>query len=184
MATFTKIKNGWLVSVSNEHFRFETEFKDKKTAELYAFYREDLFDKMKKFDAPLKDVVSLIGAIDFKIIAMKDNQRDKKTIEDIIGLTKCFPEWLELPLSELTYEMMLKKADEMFKEKVRRGGSQKTEGSGKIVIQSPVTVRKKFACLSSVISHMISQGVQCENNAYKILGYLQSVINESKDKNV
>ncbi len=184
MATITRIGNIYKVEVSNEHFTFETEFKNRKTAEIYASYREDLLDKMKKFDAPLKDVISLIGAIDYKISEMRENNRDKKTIEDVKGLLKCFPDWMDLPLSELSYDMMLERADEMFKETVRRGGSQKTDGSGKIVIQSPVTVRKKFACLSSVISHMISQGVQCENNAYKILGYLQSVINEKKDKNV
>ena len=179
MATFRERDGKFHVLIRKKGQSIGKAFSDKETTELYAKYKEDLIDEMEAFDVQRSKMITLESAIDLKIEQMKNDERDDKTISDIAILKKEFHDYLDLPINELKYDMLKQRANEMLVAVVLRGGSLKTH-SGRKCIQSPVTVRKKFASLSSVISHLNKLGIDCENNAFRLLGFLNKIITDSK----
>lgn len=167
------------VDIRKKNYKISKTFSDEETAHLFAKYKEDVISDMEAFEAPESEVITLDSAIEWKISKMQEDGRDPKSIADVKNVRKDFYDWIDLPLSSLTYEKLLEKANEMLKSPVRRGGNP-NNNTGKLGIQSPVTVKKKFANLSCIISEMNKGGLNIENHAFRLLGFLQQTINSGK----
>lgn len=147
-------------------------FSNKETAELWAAYKEDLIDQIKKFEVPLEDMINLETAIDMKVENMVNENFDKKSIGDVEILKNTFSEFLDRSLVSISYDELFKKMGTMLNTIVKKGGHGE---KGDKRVQSPLTVLKKFGCLSSVYSMLISNGMNLENHALKIMAILRKM---------
>lgn len=179
MATFKNDgRKNFSVSIRRKGHNITKTFSDKETAELYAKYKEALIDEMENFDVPKKDLITLDSAIECRLEELLNAKADRRTVLDVKGLRGFFPEFMNLTLSELTYEMLKNKIEKMMVEPIRRGGDR--DKTGKLILQSPVTIRRKVAMLSSIYSLMIKKGVDCENIPLRILSFLHEIIKKKK----
>lgn len=138
-------------------------FSNEEDAKLYIFYKERLIDNMTNFDIPLKDRVTLEQLFELKKKACEGY--DKRTLNELdnvfnrvnsfIGENKFF--------HEISYDQWLSIAKSVYEMDVFRGS--KTN----IIKMSPITLRRYFATLSSVISHAISLGISLENYPLKVM---------------
>lgn len=175
MGSISKEPDGrFRASVRKKGYCLRARFSDKRTAELWVRYKEDLIDKMSAFEVPMKDTMTLLDASVLKISEMKDKDLDKRSIKDVeMVMRNDFSHFQEYSLSDLSYELLLNTAKQMLSAKVRIGGG-KNPDSGREVIQSPISVLKKFRILGSVISHANTIGANIDNPVPRLTSYLHN----------
>jgi hypothetical protein len=78
-------------------------------------------------------------------------------------------------LSEITYEILLQKANDLLGSITVRGGQRKNDSGHKRQI-SPHTVYSKFNAFSTIYSYMNEINIPVENHPLKIKVYLRTQI--------
>lgn len=150
-------------------------FSDYETALLWGKYKENLIDEIVFFNTPANEIILLGDALDLKLQEIIKEEKERK---DFITIRKTFEEFLDRPVSELTYDVLFNKFNDMRNSTVIRGGNRDNQ-TGVVVIQAMATILRKFRVLSSVINHLVSLGINVDNNAIKITNYITT---KMKDK--
>lgn len=170
MATITKKGNSFHVAIRKKNYQASATFGDRETAELWAKYKEEIYNEMPAFDPPLEEMFTLSDAIELKVKKLKENDANKKTIQDTMNLQIAFEQIIDIPICEITLDHLSKICERMLNSIVQRGGYQ---GKGKAVQQSVPTVHRKFRYLSVVFSLMQEQGLKITNHPLQILRKLE-----------
>jgi hypothetical protein len=179
MASIEERNGRYRVSIRKKGIEISQTFSNLETAKLYERYKEDIIDEMHAFDVKDKDLITIEEAIRLNIERVEKECSDSKNISDNNLWEENLRDILEQPISCLTYEFLMNKANEMLSSIIKRGGSRKIENSGRLVQSSPATVLRKFRVLSTVFSNLIKNGVEIENHALKVCAYLRT---KMKDK--
>jgi hypothetical protein len=183
MSSIRKIHKGFHVKIRKKGCEYlSATFSDRETAELWGKYKEDLIDNIKAFGVPLKDMITLENAIELKVRSLLEENKKKSITNDFSSLPFIFRDFLELPLSELKYEELLKFMLDMSNSKVKLGGAGKGSDTGISQNISPVTVLKRISAISTVINFAIEKGINIENVAYNVLKFMRSTM-KKKGKN-
>lgn len=170
MATITKKGNSFCVAIRKKNYQAHASFADRETAEIWARYKEEVYDEMPAFAPPLAEMFTVKEAILLKAKKLHNEQCNKKTIQDTENLQIYFSDICDLPISEVKMEHLSKICERMLNTLVRRGGNQ---SKGKLNQQSIQTVHRKFRYLSVVFSLMQEQGVKISNFPLQILRELE-----------
>lgn len=181
MASIEERNGRYRVCIRKKGVEISQSFSNLDTAKLYERYKEDLIDEMHAFNVQDKDLITIHEAIKMNLERVEKECNDSKNISDNNLWKENLRDFLEQPISYLTYEFLLNKANEMLSSIVKRGGSKNIENSGKKVQSSPATVLRKFRVLSTVFSNLIKNGIQIENNALKVCAYLRTKMEENKE---
>jgi len=146
-------------------------FADKKTAELWIAYKEDLINQIEAFNPKSTDLVEFGDAIDLKISeALKDGLVDR-SITDLKELHNVFASFKGRMISDITYEDFMKFCKDYLSTPVVRGGF-KANGSGRSTMPTKQTLLSKLRRLSGVYSNLINNGIPVENIPVKIGAWL------------
>lgn len=133
-------------------------------AELYILYKERLIENTTNFEVPINKRLRLVDLYEMKIKAAEI--QDKKSKNDLENSqTKICSSLPDKFYHEITYEDWLNSAKILMETDVYRGG----KGEHNKRKPSITTIRRYFACASSVISYAQSQGLELENNPGKVL---------------
>jgi hypothetical protein len=171
----------WNVMIRKKNLKLSATFSDKETAELWAKYKEDLYDEMEHFNVPPTELFKLSDAIDLKARSLKEKDSAAKTILDTLKLKEIFSTVSDKPLSDISLDDYSKICERMLNTIVLRGGSAE---KGKPVQQSIYTVYKKFRYLSIVYSFMIDNGLSLANHPHTILRELERKMRPKVDQEV
>jgi len=172
MASISKQGERFRVQIRTKNVQLSASFSDLHTAELWARYKENMIQEMEDFSVPNQELICLKDAIEMKISEMEKNYKKLTSISDLLGCLSCFNEFLDKPISYLTYNILLDKCKEMSKTIVTKGGCPNSEKGSKR-IQSPMTILKKMRCLSSVFGTMIEKGFLKTNPVLEVLQHLK-----------
>jgi hypothetical protein len=154
-------------------------FKTREDAELWAAYKEDLIHNIDAFDVPLKDMITLEVALKMKLDSLQAQGKDSRDFQD---LRKCFLEFVDLPLSHLKYDVLMQYMKKMSESQIRRGGDRKNPGTSGILVDiSSSTLISRISVLSTVINFAIENGVNVENDAYKVCQYLRANLKKKSE---
>lgn len=172
MASVTKLKDKWRCQIRLKSFQMEATFDDEKTAKLWGFYKEKAIKEIEKFNVPLGEMFTLGDMIEGKVNSLRMSESHHKTSADVIFLKKEFEEFLDTPISEITYEVLKEKVQKMRNSVVRRGGNTKDNSGGILNQQSFATIIRKMRCLGSVFSFAQDLNVKLENSPNRIASEL------------
>lgn len=181
MATITKKGDSYCVAIRKKNYQAHASFADRETAEIWGRYKEEIYDEMPAFAPPLSEMFTVREAILLKAKKLKDDQCNKKTIQDTENLQKYFSDICDLPLGNVTMDHLSKICEKMLNSIVVRGGYQ---GKGKPSQQSIATVHRKFRYLSVVFSLMQDEGVKISNYPLQILRELEKKMKETPESPV
>ncbi len=165
------VRNGKEASIS-------ATFDKEESAKLWMEYKERLFNEMKNFDVPKKDLIFFRDAIELKKKSLSEKGSTSRTVVDINTLLNTFSEFNDLEIGKISYDMLLNKSNNLLNSITRKGGSKKNPDSGRKQQMSPHTVLSRLRQLSSVYSNLIEMGVQIDNIPIKVLAYLKNIIDE------
>lgn len=152
-------------------------FTHEEDAQLYIDYKERLHTKMKNFEIPIKDMVTLNQIFELKLKSVPLN--DRRTISDIKLCQTRFTSIFHgiRFYSDITFEDWIKSAETLYSEDVFKGA--KTENGRRKM--SPVTLKKIFAYASASVSYAQSQGIEVENHPLRVIQcYITPLIDKSK----
>ena len=182
MASIEKRDSRFRVLIRRNKTNISATFSDETTAKLFAAYKEDLIEKMAQFDVPVADLMTLRDCSVLKIADMKKKACSHRSISDVEqSVSNDFSAFCDMPMSSLTYDLILNKAILMLDQIVRKGGS-KHSNSGDHRQQNPVTVLKKMRVLGSIISYGISLGANIDNVVPRVTSYLEKSVIKSSQK--
>lgn len=116
---------------------------------------------MEAFDPPKDETVRVKDLIHLKVQDFSDKGKDHRSIVDITGLNKHFSEWMDLPVSKVTPELLGQKYASLLKTEIHKGGDGKTTGLKKIM--APRSARNFIVRLSSCFSLAVSKGLITRN---------------------
>lgn len=179
MASIEKRPNdngfSYRVMIRKKGFEIYKTFSNEEDAKLYIFYKERLIDNMNNFDVPLKDRVTLEQLFELKKKACEGyDKRTLNELDNVFNRVKSFISENKF-FHEISYDQWLSIAKSVYEMDVFRGS--KTN----IIKMSPITLRRYFATLSSVISHAVSLGIAVENYPLKVLqAYINPLIKVHK----
>lgn len=168
-----KIENGvsYTVDIRKKNINITKTFRNKKDAELWATWKEDLIDNMEAFDVKVEHMITLEDAIGLKVKELID--KGSKEINDTHYLTRDFNCFINKYLHEISFDDYNNLCQKMLKKEILVGGKRGVEGSGRKAIQSPATVLRKFVVLAAVYSYLIKQGFDIENHPQKVVSQLR-----------
>lgn len=174
MATIENREGKYRVAIRKKGFKdiYKT-FAKKEDAELYIAWKEDLLDQISSFDPSPEVLLTLDQAIEMKLKDAEKKNLDHRTITSFNGLKSHFIDYLDLSLSELTYENLLSKLQEFMNTKVVRGGPKSKSTPQDASLR---TISNRFRYLSSVIGYVNTQGFSFKNDAINILSYLETLM--------
>jgi hypothetical protein len=177
MASIRKIQQRYHVQIRKKNISICASFNDRDTAILWSKYKEDLIDQIIQFDVPMNELMTLNDALDLKLKDMIEKRLDTR---DIKIIRNDFQEFLNIPIKNIKYEDYLEKMKKMSKQIVKIGGTLDRQETGIKKIQSPKTIIRKMALLSSTYSLLIGMGIDLENSALRAMQYLRKKIKEEK----
>ena len=175
MATIEERAGKFRVQLRKKGIEIYKTFSNIEDAELFCSWKEDIIDQMEVFDPDMKDLITLENAIDLKVKTLKETGKNQRTIDDVLRMKGYFSYMLNKSICEITYDYLLKKAQEMMITQIKHGGVQGKEGTGTMKLPSRSTILSRFNVLGGVYSNLISDGVNIENVPYKVLSYLKTV---------
>lgn len=156
------------VSIRKKGKEIYKTFHSEEDAKLYSWWKESLIENMENFDIPIKSRVTLEDLLELKINDAEDLSPRSKidipfSVKRIIGFVgqKRF-------VSDISYEEWKNIMEKLSGTTVYRGTKSEVNGRS----MSVSTLRRIFACLSSVFSHAISKGIDVENHPLKVMQLL------------
>ena len=141
-------------------------FNDRDTAEIWADYIHTIDSERKEFSPRDGDLIT-VGDV---MLAKYGNQ-DKTFSTCKMSFTACNI-W-DMPLNELTEDLLMQKVNYLLNTPVRRGGNYKSTGN--LILPKPVTVLKKLAYLSSAINLMRKKGADLRNETGGVIQKLRDM---------
>lgn len=170
MASIQERDGKFRVQIRRNGFQAEATFSDRPTAELWAKYKDEVYNELPKFDPKIEDMFTLREAIELKVRQLQEKEAEKKTIQDTSNLTVYFKEIVDKPMSEITMDDFNKHCERMLNTLVKRGGPLSKSRPNQ---QAPRTVHRKFRYLSIVYSLMIENGMKIPNYPLAIIRELE-----------
>lgn len=156
MATIKKRNNSFAVNIRKKETSIYATFQSEEDAILWAKYKEDLIDQVEAFSVPVDQLVTIEDALEMKYA--EKMKTDRKLHNQVIKLKKDFIEWLDLPIDQITLEMIKFKASEM-------------ENKG----LSLTSIRNQTALFSSAISFQIERGANIQNQFTLMLSQIRGM---------
>lgn len=181
MATIEFKNENWRAHIRKKEMDISQTFKNKKDAELWVIYKEDLIDQIEAFDPPLQQMITLQDAIELKI---KDSiDKNIKDIGDFNILFKVFEKFCPKKLNQITYEDLLAHFDEMMNTPIRHGGNRNDANTGHMKLPSIHTTFRKFGYLSTVFQMMRELGVNIDNPVLKVCQFIRPKLKKKGNTN-
>ena len=147
------------VSIRKKGHIISKSFYTKEDAEIYAFYKERLIDLMENFEVPIEKRLTLQSIMN---IRPQENTWGHKS-SSIAEIDSFFGK--DILYQDISYERWIDYAKHLSKSFVYRGA--KTESAKRIM--SPLTLRRKFAEISSEVSYAKSQGLEVINHPLQVM---------------
>lgn len=155
-------------------------FSSKELAEIWVKYHEELIENMQNFQVKPESIITLLQCFELKKQDLLEKNVHKKTIEDLINCTKDFSEIINIPIGEITSDMIRKISNEMMNSIVRIGGNEKSS-TGNFRKCSPSTILRKLRVVACVFSYMIEKGANITNVAQTVCNQVKMSIIKSED---
>lgn len=133
-------------------------FKDKETAELYAWYKENLIKEMKNFEVPMQEMVTLRDGFELKIKLAEGEGKTPKYIRDCKADFSHILTYMDedIYLKDITPEMIEELCEKLANSVVFKGGSQYNiklgKRTGKPVQISGKTLYRRMLTLSTIFN--------------------------------
>lgn len=173
MAHIRKQGNSWNVQIRKTGFSaLSASFMKKEDAELWAAYKEDLYENMRNFDPPLAETMTLLDAINFKYNDCVEKNLDAKTLSSIKVLIEYYSELVDKDMHSITYDDILNNFNNAQGSIVARGG-RRENGTGHKRQVSVNTLLSRLRALSSVFSHAIERGCKIPNVCTQVIAYIK-----------
>ena len=142
-------------------------FNNEEDAQIFAFYKERLISNMIDFEIPIEQRVSIKQLFELKMNNSKSLV--DKSFQDFSTALKKLSQVMDVDkfLCEYTYQDWLEICKNIYNLPVYRGAEKESCK----VSMSIGTLRKIFACISSVFTNAISNNIPVENHAMKVMQY-------------
>ena len=171
----SKNGNSYQVQIRKKGIEIHKTFKTEEDANLFIFYRERLIDNMEAFDVTIEKRVTLEQLYEMKTKDIKPG----KVYSDFLNSLQRIKPYFENKffVEQHTYLDWLTAAKDLFSKEVYRGA--KSERGRRIM--SPKTLRRIFACASSVYSNAIAMGINVENLPLRVVqNYINPMIKKEE----
>ena len=179
MATIEKRLDGnsfsYRIKIRKKGIEIMKSFSNEEDAKLYIFYKERLIENMNHFDVPLQDRVTLEQLFELKKKACAGY--DRRTLNELDNVFNRVNSFLgeNKFFHQISYDEWFSIAKSVYDMDIFRGSKKN------IIKMSPLTFRRYFATLSSVVSHAVSLGIAIENHPLKVLQTYITPLIKKKD---
>jgi len=181
MATFRNVKGKFHAIIRRKNKSLSATFSDKQTAEIWSKYHEDLIDNMDNFQVSPENYITYEQCLELKIQDAIENNIDKRSIEDLKNSVNHFNEIKDIPIGEITCDILRELVSKMQNSVVKKGGSKENINSGNIRKISQTTILNRLRLLACVFSYMIQNGANMTNPAQIIVNQVKMSISKKDD---
>lgn len=156
---------------------YKASFDDEETARLWIAFKKKVSNEMKAFSFQLDKNMTLKEAIEIKLKDLEKIKSDSRAIGDVKICLHYFKDWLDLPINQITSEMVKNRCTEMLMEKAYSLTQESRYGRKNPgdKLTSPRTVRRKIGAFSSVFGHLIKQGADLINPTISAMALLRDL---------
>ncbi len=178
MGSITKRSGKFRVQIRKKGKTMNAVFSTEEMANIWIRYNEDLIDNMENFNLEPEKYITLIECLELKIQSVKEKEVHKKTIEDFENCKQEFKDLMNIPISEITSDMIREISKEKLNGISRRGGN-KFNNTGTFKKTSPSTILRKLRVLAAVFSFVIEKGANLTNVAQLVCNQVKMSISKS-----
>jgi hypothetical protein len=170
--------NKFYAQIRRKEIELYATFSNLQDAELWIKYKEDLIDLISAFNPPIDEMITLFDAIELTIIDAQE--RKIKEIQDFRFLHKCFEPFCQLPLNEITHEMLLDFFNESMNTPIQKGRNTDDKNTGVMKLPSIHTIFRRYGYLSCVYELMIRKKWLVHNHALTVCKIMRPFLKKNK----